>query len=68
MPMSPHKVAVVRWPVLFLRKLDCNCHATRGVFPQVRVSEPEAGVMQKITKCVKMCLAILVEGHNKRLR
>ena len=38
----------------------------REVFPQVRVGESEAGVMQMKTKCVKMCLAILVEGHNKR--
>ena len=38
----------------------------REVFPQARVGELEAGVLQKRTKCVKMCLAILAEGHNKR--
>jgi hypothetical protein len=39
----------------------------REVFPQVRVGEPEAVVLQKRTKCVKMYLAILVSGHhNKR--
>jgi hypothetical protein len=37
----------------------------REVFPQVRVGELEAGVMQKKTS-VKMCLAILAEDHKKR--
>jgi hypothetical protein len=36
------------------------------VFPQVRGRARSGSAADERAKCVKMCLAILVEGHNKR--
>ena len=68
MPMSPREWVVSGYctlaGIVFLGSWTAIV-MRREVFPQARVGELEAGVLQKRTKCVKMCLAILAEGHNR---